>query len=420
MDHRIKVHVRKYSDRHNFLLQWKDPVTARLRTLTTNIPQSGGRKARDEAAGLAREYEKKLNEDLIPSNITWERFRTRYEDEHASGLSDGSVAKIGTVMNHVEEILNPTKLQSMTAEAISRFAAGMRKKGLSESTIDGYLGTLEAALNWGVGQGLLPKCPKFPTVQRKKKTKNVPMKGRPITGEEFERMLASTEAVVGPEAAAEWRRFLTALWLGGLRRGEALQLHWDRQDRLHPVFGAHGRPVLRVPGELEKGHTDRLLPLAPEFAMMLMETPEAARKGPVLKLPGISGRTEKRRQESVGKKISEIGEKAGVKVQVHPETGKVKYASAHDLRRAFGERWAALIMPAHLQQLMRHESIETTLRYYVGANAERTADVCWDAYERHVASRVPRQNTASPAAALHEDKIQQNHQHGTSKTPSRP
>ena len=233
-------------------------------------------------------------------------------------------------------------------------------------------------------------------------------------------MLASTEAVVGPDAAAEWRRFLTALWLGGLRRGEALQLHWDRQDRLHPVFGARGRPVLRVPGELEKGHTDRLLPLAPEFAMMLMETPEADRKGPVLKLPGISGRTEKRRQESVGKKISEIGEKAGVKVQVHPETGKVKYASAHDLRRAFGERWAALIMPAHLQQLMRHESIETTLRYYVGANAERTADVCWDAYERHVAGRAPRQSTASPAAASHEDEIQQNHQQGPQKTHSRP
>jgi len=60
MDHRIKVHVRKYSDRPNFLLQWNDPVTGRLRTLTTNIPQSGGRKARDEAAGLAREYERKL------------------------------------------------------------------------------------------------------------------------------------------------------------------------------------------------------------------------------------------------------------------------------------------------------------------------------------------------------------------------
>jgi integrase len=67
---------------------------------------------------------------------------------------------------------------------------------------------------------------------------------------------------------------------------------------------------------------------------------------------------------------------AGVRVLAHPETGKVKYASTHDLRRTFGDRWAALIMPAHLQQLMRHESIETTLRYYVGANAERTSEIC--------------------------------------------
>ena len=60
----------------------------------------------------------------------------------------------------------------------------------------------------------------------------------------------------------------------------------------------------------------------------------------------------------------------------------MKYASAHDLRRAFGERWAARIMPAQLRELMRHESIETTLRYYVGANVERTADACWEAFDR--------------------------------------
>jgi hypothetical protein len=36
-------------------------------------------------------------------------------------------------------------------------------------------------------------------------------------------------------------------------------------------------------------------------------------------------------------------------------------------------------MPAVLQALMRHESIETTLRYYAGANAERTAETCWAA-----------------------------------------
>jgi hypothetical protein len=38
-------------------------------------------------------------------------------------------------------------------------------------------------------------------------------------------------------------------------------------------------------------------------------------------------------------------------------------------------------MPAVLQQLMRHESIETTMRYYVGRDADAVADVLWQAVE---------------------------------------
>jgi hypothetical protein len=39
-------------------------------------------------------------------------------------------------------------------------------------------------------------------------------------------------------------------------------------------------------------------------------------------------------------------------------------------------------MPPVLMQLMRHESIETTMRYYVGRSVQATADVVWEAYER--------------------------------------
>ena len=35
-----------------------------------------------------------------------------------------------------------------------------------------------------------------------------------------------------------------------------------------------------------------------------------------------------------------------------------------------------------LMARMRHESIETTLRYYVGRNAQRTAKALWDAYRQ--------------------------------------
>ena len=135
--------------------------------------------------------------------------------------------------------------------------------------------------------------------------------------------------------------------------------------------------ALTIPSELEKGNTDRIHPMAPEFAIFLQETPEKDRTGPVFRLNGRQGRY---RQHRVSEIVSEIGEAAGVKVHTDPiDPAKVKYASAHDLRRAFGVRWASRLAPADLKVLMRHKSIETTLRYYVGTDAQRSADTFWDA-----------------------------------------
>ncbi len=92
----------------------------------------------------------------------------------------------------------------------------------------------------------------------------------------------------------------------------------------------------------------------------------------------------------VSRAIGEIGEKAGVKV-LTDRKGRVKYASAHDLRRSFGDRWARKVMPIVLKELMRHDSIETTLRYYVGLNAESTAEVLYQAVGNSLG------NTASKA-----------------------
>lgn len=59
-------------------------------------------------------------------------------------------------------------------------------------------------------------------------------------------------------------------------------------------------------------------------------------------------------------------------MKVNADTGKT--ASAHDLRRAFGQRWATRVMPQILMQLMRHEEIATTMKFYVGREAEATAE----------------------------------------------
>lgn len=46
------------------------------------------------------------------------------------------------------------------------------------------------------------------------------------------------------------------------------------------------------------------------------------------------------------------------------------------------ELWESRLMQPQLKELMRRESIETTLRYYVGTDAQRTADAAWAAFER--------------------------------------
>jgi integrase len=334
-------------------------------------------------AFTAHELEEQLRagSSALPSELSWEAFRDRYDQEHAVGLARKTQKKIDCVCAAIESAFNPSRLSDVTDARISAMVAGWRSRGLKEATIKSNLATLRAMLRWAVGMKLLRACPTLPATPRAKKSGNSsPMKGRAITTEEFERLLAAVPKVVGEDHAPAWRHYLTGMWLSGLRLGESLEVYWDREDKMMPVLPApgKGRPVLRVLAELEKGHSDRLLPIDPKFAIWLASTPEAERTGPVFKLPRRRGDAETLSETWVGRTVSKIGEAAGVIVRVDPTTKAVKFASAHDLRRSFGARWAQKVMPADLQTLMRHESIETTLRYYVGASAERTADACWD------------------------------------------
>ena len=81
--------------------------------------------------------------------------------------------------------------------------------------------------------------------------------------------------------------------------------------------------------------------------------------------------------------VSKIGREAKVVV----DKSRNKFATAHDLRRSFGERWAARVMPQVLMELMRHESIDTTLKFYVGRNAQRTSKVLREAYLKSQSDR---------------------------------
>ena len=128
----------------------------------------------------------------------------------------------------------------------------------------------------------------------------------------------------------------------------------------------------------QKAHRDTVLPITPEFATLLHRVPERERRGKVFKLRDTDGTPLCGGRWVVGKMVSAIGEKAGVVVDERNKGGKVvrKFASAHDLRRAFGQRWASRVMPTVLRELMRHADISTTMKFYVGQDAEATAGRC--------------------------------------------
>ena len=80
--------------------------------------------------------------------------------------------------------------------------------------------------------------------------------------------------------------------------------------------------------------------------------------------------------ERVGRVISMIGEKAGIVVRTKDkEAGhRVKYASAHDLRRGCALRLInAGISAETLKIVMRHRDFSTTERFYGATRAAQSA-----------------------------------------------
>lgn len=368
---KVRVYVIKRSGSPYYQLKWRDPNTRQ------DVRRSSGTKIKRDAERQAAKIEQRFADGTYnePQYTTWSEFRQRYEQEHLEGLAEASYKKSIGTLNVVTELIRPRLLSEIDAGSISKFSQKLRKRRkpngspISESTIKGHVTRLKAAMNWAHSAELIEQLPNFPKIARAKKVSGkTPMKGRPITEEEFDRICRAVPEVVG-DRADRWLFLLRGLWFSGLRLHEALHLHWDGED-VFRVDMSNKYPMFLIRDKFEKGHRDRILPMSPEFAQMLQEIPERRRRGRIFTL---SDRTDQVHMHTASRTIVRFGKRAGVKVQA------AKFASAQDLRRSFGERWAKRVMPTVLQQLMRHESIETTMRYYVGKNAETIAETIYAA-----------------------------------------
>lgn len=393
MNDQIAVHVVRYKDRPNWVMRYVDPVTGK------QVTKSAKTTSKRDADRKAAKWEAELREGRYQrqSRMTWAEFRERYEEEKLATLSAKTLAAWEAAANHLERVVSPKLLASVDSNVLSQFQAKLLAGGMKQTTLASHLRSLRAAFSWAERRSLIAKAPRvdMPKLTKGDRT----MRGRPITAEEYERMLGKAESVRKGDAEL-WKRLLRGLWLSGLRLSEALQLSWDA-DAAITVHLSGRYPMLRIFAEAQKSKRDALLPISPEFGEFLLAVPAEDRQGLVFGIEGLV-RGKPIDTQRASRIVAKIGEAALVvvdanviRLRVDKKTGEVtkvpKCATAHDLRRAFGTRWSKRVMPVMLQRLMRHASIETTMRYYVEHNADDISADLWNWQSNVSGSVAPKQ-----------------------------
>ena len=106
------------------------------------------------------------------------------------------------------------------------------------------------------------------------------MKARPVTGEEFDRMIEVTPSVVGDAAADSWIFALRILWESGFRVGDLVDFSWDDERRIHSVWtkNAEQHSTIVIPSTQKNGRLQEV-PMLPGLVELLSAVPKSKRCG---------------------------------------------------------------------------------------------------------------------------------------------
>ena len=360
----LKVYAVKPKRRKTYVLRIHYPDGS-VREETTQETQ------KRKAERLASEREREASK-CFTAPEGWQVFSDRYVRQVLDTRSEKSREAFYRASDLLTGYLGDFLITDLSAHHLAEWSEYLAKT-LAPASVRSYLARIRASLKWASTIGLIPNCPDF-TIP---KVLDKPA-GRPLTTEEFERMLHSCKSVCGRQHKS-WSNLLWALWLSGMRVAEILDFHWDDDSHIRPIRLTSSAPLLQFPAVKHKQRKEQLTPMATDFAQWLLTKRESDRVGYVLHPRTPSSVT--RAPKTVGRRISAIGCAAKVVVS-RKKDGSPKYASAHDLRRSFGFRWALLVPEVVLAEMMRHKSIETTRKFYLGQSAARTADAIAEAWRK--------------------------------------
>ena len=298
---------------------------------------------RREAAKMAAEWCTELNQRGVVDDLRLSQAIERFQGGYLCFRRDATARRFQTVFNAFLRLVGDPKLSAVNESMLAQFSRDYGK-GVTPATLAAALRHLKAFLRWSGRQNLIARVPHVEMPSGKVTNK---AKGRPLTGEEIERIVQAVPKVRKADAEV-WQFLIRLLSASGLRLGEAVALSWNTEDPV-AVVERNGRLWIVIQAEAQKAGRLTECPATPEFGDLLLSVPEGQRRGRVVKLPT-------RRVDNVSQVVADCCKAAQVR------------GTAHDLRRTFAERWAKKLSAQQLQKLMRHASLQTTLGFYATGN----------------------------------------------------
>jgi len=481
------------SDRNGYVLKFYCPI------LGKRIRRNCGTRDRREARKLQREcQERLLNGEYLASDgaisaahvvqkpvpaacaatsdsksegPTWQQCYDRYLEQRRLRVRPESIVDIVSRLGTAERILEVRLREENQSEGLlmsdvstldkleylqERLLVGddCRYDTRSPHTVNSVLSAVMAFIRFCKRRGWVAEVPDLQKVEF-----NEVMKGRPITEEEFQKLLEVTKSVVGEDSAPSWIFAMMVLWESGFRAGDLMDFSWDNPRHIHPIWPTQSDrlPTIAIPSSQKNGRVQEI-PMLPGLKELLMSVPENQRVGWVVNpkpiefdfyggsesfrpcasdlrrlsvrctnsmigracgvteaavrkwikqldirsnRPSQDGQplsksrierlrsrairkpterlrrhTDRMTKQRVGRIIALIGKKADVVVQLEdPRTHlRIKYASAHDIRRGLAQRLINVGVSAEtLKVVMRHTDFATTEKHYGAVRSAQNA-----------------------------------------------
>lgn len=173
----------------------------------------------------------------------------------------------------VKEVMTLSNLEYLQEQLLE--GAEGRYGTRSPNTVNSMIGAVMAFVRFCGKRGFIDQIPDLEPLDV-----DGVMKGRPVTGEEFDRMLDATDKVVGKQEAESWKFALRVLWFSGFRVGDLMDFHWSDTRHICPVWpskkGIH--PTISIPSSQKNGKVQEV-PMLPELEETLNSIPASKRNG---------------------------------------------------------------------------------------------------------------------------------------------